>query len=313
MTPPNEDIYDDGLSTPIEPNAENASDTTSDAPWEEAAAEPQAEVATEEPVDEPDASQFEETMQFVMNWNRLVSMTNWEKGRIISQWRGALVASGAPVQVYSDEAWAQVVGNVSSQHAGRLRRVFDRFGEPHENYPSLYWSHFQAGLDWDDAEMWLEGAVQSGWSVAQMRSSRWEAMGAPADKRPKDADIIMAELDEDVNPSDDSNSAPQSSGDVQDIDDRLEGGGDGQAFDADGSIEGGMSSFPDDFQDTDMEGLDQIQPFQGFPDMPEDLTEAFEAAKIAVLNHKLTDWRDVKPDVVLAAVNGLKALILAGK
>ena len=29
---------------------------------------------------------------FVGQWNRLVSTTNWEKGRIICQWRDALCA-----------------------------------------------------------------------------------------------------------------------------------------------------------------------------------------------------------------------------
>jgi hypothetical protein len=273
-----------------------------DAPWEEAA---NPDVA----VDEPDASQFEETLQFVTNWNRLVSMTNWEKGRIISDWRGALVASGAPVQAYSDEAWSRVVGNVSGQHSGRLRRVYDRFGDSNERYPSLYWSHFQAGLDWEDAEMWLEGAIQSSWSVAQMRSARWEAMGAPEDKKPKDSDIVVSELDEDVNPLNDSDAVAQSSESVLDVD----GAEAGEAFDADAAIDGDPTNMPDDFQDSDLDELGEIRPFKGFPDMPEDLTDAFEATKIAILNHKLTDWKDVKPDVVLAAVNGLKALILGGK
>ena len=34
--------------------------------------------------------------QFVGQWRRLVSTTNWEKGRIINEWRDALVASEAP-------------------------------------------------------------------------------------------------------------------------------------------------------------------------------------------------------------------------
>src|SRR5688572_8272297 len=64
----------------------------------------------------------------VGQWNRLVSTTIWEKGRIICQWRDALVAGGAAVTDYSDEVWAQLVGGVTSQHVGRLRRVFQRFG-----------------------------------------------------------------------------------------------------------------------------------------------------------------------------------------
>src|SRR5437868_5841591 len=92
---------------------------------------------------------------FLGQWNRLVSATNWEKGRIIFEWRQALVASAAPAAEFSDDAWSRRVGNVSGQHVGRLRRVYERFGQTRETFGALYWSHFQAALDWTDAEMWL--------------------------------------------------------------------------------------------------------------------------------------------------------------
>src|SRR5690242_18588727 len=98
----------------------------------------------------------ETSQEFLGRWTRLVSTTNWEKGRIIHQWREALVVAEAPVELYSDEAWAARVNNVSGQHVGRLRRAFERFGSVYENYSGLFWSHFQAALEWDDAEMWLE-------------------------------------------------------------------------------------------------------------------------------------------------------------
>src|SRR5262245_43352611 len=102
----------------------------------------------------------EVSLPFVGRWNHLVSDTNWEKGRIICQWREALqVTKVSPVE-YSDEAWSRRVGGVTGQHVGRLRRVFQRFGDSYSRYHGLYWSHFYAALDWDDAEMWLEGAVQ---------------------------------------------------------------------------------------------------------------------------------------------------------
>ena len=135
---------------------------------------------------------------FVGRWNTLVSTTNWEKGRIISQWRSSLEEQEAAVNEYSDEAWAQLVQGVSSQHAGRLRRVHDRFGEVRDQYEGLFWSHFQAALDWDDAEMWLEGALQSKWTVAQMRAKRWETLGGPAESKPREEDVVAAELDEDA-------------------------------------------------------------------------------------------------------------------
>ena len=38
----------------------------------------------------------------VDRWNKLVSNTNWEKGRIIAQWRQDLIESHSPATEYSD-------------------------------------------------------------------------------------------------------------------------------------------------------------------------------------------------------------------
>ena len=57
---------------------------------------------------------------YVGRWNQLVSTTNWEKGRIILQWREALIDAGAPAVQYSGEAWSLLVGGVTGQHVGRL-------------------------------------------------------------------------------------------------------------------------------------------------------------------------------------------------
>src|SRR3954468_22314146 len=140
----------------------------------------------------------EASHQFLDQWKRLVSTTNWEKGQIICQWRDALATSGAPASEYSDEAWSRRVGHVTPQHVGRLRRASERFGQARETYAGLYWSHFQAALDWDDAELWLEGAKQSGWSVTQRREQRWATMGKLEADRPRKDDIVAAETDEDA-------------------------------------------------------------------------------------------------------------------
>src|SRR5437870_12018523 len=73
-------------------------------------------------------SLVEASQPFVGRWSRLVSTTNWEKGRIIVEWREALVSQGLPVTEYSDEAWGRLVGGVTGQHVGRLRRVYEQFG-----------------------------------------------------------------------------------------------------------------------------------------------------------------------------------------
>ena len=64
-----------------------------------------------------------------------------------------------------------------------------------EEYPGLYWSHFQAALDWDDAEMWLEGAVQNRWSIAQMQGERSRTLGALVEES---VEATAVEVDEDA-------------------------------------------------------------------------------------------------------------------
>jgi len=251
----------------------------------------------------------ETSTEYLGRWNRLISTTNWEKGRIISAWRESLLEAGMPSNSYCDEAWSCRVGNVTPQHVGRLRRVFQRFGADHDKYPGLYWSHFQAALDWEDADMYLEGAVHSGWSVAQMRKQRWEAVGAPPEMRPRDEDIIIAELNEDVDPARDE--APpenifDSPGEVRDagVADDFETQSPPREVDEAVAADGG-NAFDDD------RPAKPVQPFKNLPPLPSDLNEAFEAFKLAVLQHRLSGWREISLDNVLAVLDALRDLALA--
>jgi len=252
----------------------------------------------------------ETSLAFLRQWDRLVSSTNWAKGRIIHEWRTSLVDSQASPTQYSDEAWSRRVGNVSGQHVGRLRRVFERFGPVQASYPNLYWSHFQAALDWNDAEMWLEGAVQNVWSVAQMRSSRWLAMGAPDELRPRDADVVTAELDEDFSDRQatlteiaeprgsaqsryEGESAPDYNQGPDFGDEPAAGVTAGVPFDAD------AAEYPGDAQNR------ALRPFENLPDLPPDLGEAFENFKLAILRHKVSGWSEVSLADVLRALDAL--------
>lgn len=240
---------------------------------------------------------------FAQRWYRLVSATNWEKGKIILEWRQSLIDSGADAGDYSDEAWSRSVGGVTSPHVGRLRRVYERFGDVHSSYPGLFWSHFLAAIDWDDAEMWLEGASQSGWTVALMRRMRWEATGAAEADRPEASDIVSAEVDEDV---------------VE----PAQGGERNRRFDEDGRVESAPVAEGPDFGDDSppfeaaADGIsaqpttDSVpsQPFAGLPELPDDLGEALEMFKLAILRHKAAGYRDVSRETVLRALAGLKEL-----
>ena len=248
---------------------------------------------------------------FVGEWQTLVSTTNWDKGRIISQWRAELIEQDAEITEYSDEAWARLVGGVTAQHVGRLRRVFERFGETHGDYEGLYWSHFHAAIDWTDAELWLEGGVQEKWSVSVMRRKRWETLGEVEADRPLDHEIVAGEVDEDFETT--GTETVGEAGLVQETVERVQSDATPQKqtqsediHDADTSGE----SFTDGDSDS-VESPAPVRPFENLADMPDDVQNAFESFKLAILHHKMDGWQDVGCDDVLAALVALKELALA--
>jgi hypothetical protein len=261
----------------------------------------------------------ETSQEFLGRWTRLVSTTNWEKGRIIHQWREALVAAGAPVELYSDEAWAARVNNVSGQHVGRLRRAFERFGSVYENYSGLFWSHFQAALEWDDAEMWLEGAVQNDWSVADMRRSRGETLGKVAgESDDTEATALSDQFDED---SDSAEGATSRSNAATSTHSATDSGfsdysgpiHEGPDFGDDGNgATTAVSSFADDGDDQLLAGepLAVQRPFADLPTLPDDLSNIMEELKIAILRHKTTAWQHVQPNEVRAHLEAMMQLLV---
>ncbi len=249
--------------------------------------------------------------QFVGQWNRLVSTTNWEKGRIICQWREAQMTSGAAVAEYSDEAWTQLVGGVTSQHVGRLRRVSQRFGEAYDQYQGLYWSHFQAALEWDDAEMWLEGAIRNEWSISQMRGKRWETLGTPPEQQQAEieADGLDAEPETTAtSASADGNAAEtpaasSKSSTVQPIAAEV-AASEKTKSSAKGSSASTATQSP-------AESSKRIRLKVDVEELPDDLAEAFEAFKLAIIAHRLEGWSETTPAVVVECLDALRELALA--
>lgn len=260
-----------------------------------------------------DSSLDNASQPFVGRWNQLVSTTNWEKGRIILQWREALIAEGVNAAEYSDEAWTLLVGGVTGQHVGRLRRVYQRFGGVFESYDGLYWSHFCAALDWDDAEMWLEGAVQNDWSVSQMRRKRWETLDESVPE-PADTEIVVAETDEDFEPALNEEPIPSTiSATIAEVEggpsgsraDRSSGGR--KTSDEETDEKDGASIYADD----EKEAIEFVRPFANLKSLPDDMSEAFEAFKLAILRHKQDGWQAISRDDALASLDALKELVLA--
>jgi hypothetical protein len=247
------------------------------------------------------------SLPYVGRWSKLVSTTNWEKGRIIVEWREALVAQGLPVTEYSDEAWGRLVGGVTGQHVGRLRRVYQRFGQAAEQYPGLYWSHFQAAIEWTDAEMWLEGAKQSGWSVSQMREQRWTTMGEVEAERPRAGDVVSAEIDEDAEPA--RRQTPSITGEYGEVSGPRH---DGPDFGDEANVGQAFLPAADDMADKNAcPTVELVRPFEDLPDLPDDLAEAFDSMKLAILRHKRETWEEISAADVLRTLDALKALVLA--
>lgn len=265
--------------------------------------------------------------QFVGKWNRLISTTNWEKGQIICAWREALMTSGASVTEYSDDAWAQLVGGVTSQHVGRLRRVFQRFGDVIDQYEGLHWSHFQSCLDWDDAEMWLEGSIQNGWSVSQMRGKRWETVGATPEEQQAEVAEVAAELNTEAQAEDaqaEQESAPlaPTNASVDSLAEQSDPSNDPKDKDsaANGSTANGSTANGParSSERSPKDSAASAEPVErrtrlsvDVESLPDDLAEAFESFKLAIIAHRRENWRDTTPESVVECLESLRQLALA--
>ena len=272
-------------------------------------AEPQTQTDADQQFSDENINQqlpIDQSKTYIGKWNRLISTTNWEKGNIIVRWRNDLIEQEAGAIQYSDEAWSRMVGDVTAQHVGRLRRTYERFSETHDDYEGLYWSHFYAALDWDDAELWLEGAVQNRWSVSRMRRQRWETLGKIPEHEPRVADVVVSEIDEGFQPLQfdqqiQKNDKPGMSGPVYEGPD-FGDEGESEIADDRNFVEAAVAT-EDSPATTAPEKI-----FQNLAELPEDVAEATEAMKLAILRHKLSDWEDISRTDMLNLLDALKKL-----
>ena len=158
--------------------------------------------------------------------------------------------------------------------------------------------------------MWLEGAVQNRWSVSHMRHQRWETIGALEDEKPSDDDVIASELDEDFEPA---GNDPPRRGRCRiicvELGPREEGPDFGDNDDRPSQrTERGASVYADDQPEASVEF---VRPFAELRELPDDLSEAFEAYKLAILHHKMDGWQQIAREDVLASLEALKQLVLA--
>lgn len=268
-----------------------------------------SETSIESECDDPRSVELSEP--FITRWTVLVSTTNWEKGAIISAWRNELEAAGAPVTAYSDEAWSRRVGGVTPQHVGRLRRVQQRFGESFRTYSQLYWTHFMSAMEWDDAEMWLEGASQSGWSVSKMRSMRWEANGGDPNQLPDDSQIISASTDEDFSPLAEPLARDKEADGLRDVPqgpryDEPDFGD--EPSELSGRVQDSVATADEDDLSRDEASSDPgISPFASLPTLPVDVADALEHFKLAIIRHRSTQWSEFSQENMLQTLDALRS------
>jgi hypothetical protein len=290
------------------PDPEDTAEDTADVEAAKQAWSGDAEAVVEDSDENEELAEL--AQPFIGQWNQLISTTNWEKGRIISEWREALIDSGADSQQYSDEAWARRVGGVTAPHVGRLRRVHDRFASTYQTYEGLYWSHFLAALDWDDAPLWLEGASRESWSVAGMREKRWESHGAVESQRPTTSEIIEVETDEDVVVPAQGGGRTKEYGDESGVasgprHEDPDFGDEDELMSLSGSNESTSSSMPESGVAEEV----SIQPFAGLPELPDDLADAIETLKLAALRHKTSGWQDTDVEAIQKYLDAISVLI----
>ncbi len=250
-----------------------------------------------------------ESTPFIGQWNRLISTTNWEKGKIIFQWREEMRAGGFTPAAFSDETWSQIVGGVTPQHVGRLRRTWERFGDVYSTYQGIFWSHFYAALDWNDAELWLEGAVQNRWSVSQMRTKRWESLGQPAGQEPRDMEIVSAETDEEaaaMAPRELASRELDTAAASRQQDPNFQSEPRDEGPDFGDSIEEGSTSDGEWVSLESPESLPPARLFESFRNLPEDFAEATSAFKLAIVRHKAEGWEAISQAEVLRLLDALK-------
>ncbi len=154
--------------------------------------------------------------------------------------------------------------------------------------------------------MWLEGAVQNTWSIAQMQGQRSQTLGALVQEQVEAAAIEMDEDAADVSPDRPPEGPAASANDA---------GGeavieDDFAADAAGEIDAALHD-PTEEGDSYDDGAAPLRPFENLPSLPPDLREAFDGFKLAIVHHRLAGWQEVNLEDVLTTLDALRQLALA--
>ena len=156
--------------------------------------------------------------------------------------------------------------------------------------------------------MWLEGAVQSKWSVSGMRQQRWETLGKVG-QAPDAADIVATEAAEETQ------SLALSENTRNNDRDYIEGPVHEGPDWGDEEKPSGKSSTKDGGSDDRVEEDEPatkphaIRPFESFSDLPEDVEQAANAFKVAIISHKAQEWDEISQEDIVGLLDALKQLV----
>lgn len=103
--------------------------------------------------------------QLIDRAKQAISACSWTLGECAALWTKRY-AKGR-----TDAAFGEMIG-LSADQVYQRRRVWETFGDVHEQYTALKWSHFYAAINWDDAAACLTWAEELQSTVAEMRAWR---------------------------------------------------------------------------------------------------------------------------------------------
>jgi hypothetical protein len=85
---------------------------------------------------------------------------------------------------------------------------------------------------------------------------------------------------------------------------------DGPDFGDDEPRDSGEKNSPAD-REVALPAVELVRPFEDLPELPDDLAEAFDAMKLAILRHKTAGFADIAAAVILRSLDALKTLVTA--
>ena len=132
-------------------------------------------------------------------------------------------------------------------------------------------------------------------------------LGGAGEPKPEESEIFLTASEDDDEAVGDS-SLPESIYETPGV--VHEAGVGAQRSSDFGAIEGGSTCAADSAAFS-VEPSAPFRPFEDLPPMPDDLKEAFELFKLAVIAHKLAGWKEIAMKDVLAILEGLRQLVRA--